>query len=150
MEDKAVGILDENRIMAIATARPDGWPQATMVGYANDGILLYFIVSRLGQKFENIQRDDRISLAIGRDFHDPSSIKALSIAAYASEVRDEKQQKHAVDMLLDRHPGFESSSRRILPTQRLCGRSRRSSPSSITQKASAMRTCLRSRQAASK
>jgi hypothetical protein len=131
MEDKAVGILDENRIMAIATARPDGWPQATMVGYANDGILLYFIVSRLGQKFENIQRDDRISLAIGRDFHDPSSIKALSIAAYA-------------------HPGFESSSRRILPTQRLCGRSRPSLPSSITQRASAMRTCLRSRQAASK
>lgn len=128
MEDKAVGILDENRIMAIATARPDGWPQATLVGYANDGILLYFIVSRLGQKFANIQRDDRISLAIGRDFHDPSSIKALSIAANASEVRDQKQRKHAVDMLLDRHPGL----RRLEPPDPSHSAVMRAKPAIIT------------------
>jgi hypothetical protein len=38
MEDKAAGILDQNRVMAIATVGPDGWPQATMVSYANEGI----------------------------------------------------------------------------------------------------------------
>ncbi|HEY6049057.1 MAG TPA: pyridoxamine 5'-phosphate oxidase family protein [Sphingomicrobium sp.] len=106
MKDKAIGILDENRLMALATIRADGWPQATMVGYANEDILLYFVISRQSQKFANIARDDRVSLVVGRDFHDPRSIKALSIAARASEVTDPKQQQRAVKLLLERHPGL--------------------------------------------
>lgn len=106
MQDKAVGILAENRLMAIATVRPDGWPQTTMVGYANNGILIYFIVSRRSQKLANIERDDRVSLVVGRDFYDPSTIKALSIAGHASEVRDDMQRKQALAMLLERHPGL--------------------------------------------
>ncbi len=111
MKDKAVTILDENRLMAIATIRPDGWPQTTMVGYANDDILLYFMISRSGQKFANIERDDRVSLAVGRDFHDPSTIRGLSIAARASEVRDPRQRQRAVELLLDRHPGLKKLER---------------------------------------
>lgn len=107
MENKAIEILNENRIMAIATNRPDGWPQATMVGFANEDLLIYFMISRGSQKFENINCDDRVSLVVGRDFHDPSTIKALSIAARASEVRDEKQRKRALKMLLARHPGLQ-------------------------------------------
>ena len=30
---KILTLLDEHRIMTIATLRPDGWPQATTVGY---------------------------------------------------------------------------------------------------------------------
>jgi hypothetical protein len=33
-------LLDQHRIMTIATLRPDGWPQATTVGYANEGLTL--------------------------------------------------------------------------------------------------------------
>ena len=106
MKDKAIRILDENRLMAIATSRPDGWPQNTMVGYANEDILLYFVISRASQKFANIQRDDRVSIVVGRDFHDPSTIRALSIAARASEVRDARQRERAVRLLLERHPGL--------------------------------------------
>src|SRR3954452_490483 len=101
MKDKAVAILDQNRLMAVATVRHDGWPQCTMVGYANEDILIYFVVSRQGQKFANIAKDDRVSLVVGRDFHDPSTIKALSIAARASEVRDPKQRARAVKLLLE-------------------------------------------------
>lgn len=108
MQDKAVKILDENRLMAIGTIRPDGWPQVTMVGYANEDILLYFVISRQSQKFANIGRDDRVSLVVGRDFHDPKTIKALSIAARASEVRDPKQRQRAIKLLLDRHPGLKA------------------------------------------
>lgn len=106
MKDKAIKVLDENRIMAISTNRSDGWPQNTMVGYANEDIFVYFIISRLGQKFANIMQDDRVSLAIGRDFHDPSDILALSIAAHASEVRDDKQRETIVKLLIERHPGL--------------------------------------------
>ena len=106
MQDKAVQILSQQRIMAISTCRSDGWPQTTIVGYAHDELLIYFVVSRASQKFSNIQRDDRVSIAVGGDFHDPATIKALSIAARASEVTDAKQRAHAVDMLLSRHPGL--------------------------------------------
>jgi nitroimidazol reductase NimA-like FMN-containing flavoprotein (pyridoxamine 5'-phosphate oxidase superfamily) len=106
MKDKAIQILDQNRLMAIATIRSDGWPQATMVGYANDGLLLYFVISRGSQKFTNIEHDNRVSMVIGRDFHDPATIKALSIAARADEVRDASQRKKAIHLLLDRHPGL--------------------------------------------
>ena len=75
MKQKAIDILQDNRLMAISTLRPDGWPQATMVSYANEDILLYFVVSKKSQKFANIERDDRVSLVIGHDFHDPSTIK---------------------------------------------------------------------------
>ena len=108
MKDKAVGILDENRLMAIATVRPDGWPQTTMVGYANEDILVYFVISRDSQKFANIAKDDRVSIVVGRDFHDPRTIKALSIAARVSEVRDPKQRERALALLLGRHPGLNS------------------------------------------
>jgi nitroimidazol reductase NimA-like FMN-containing flavoprotein (pyridoxamine 5'-phosphate oxidase superfamily) len=108
MEQKAIDILEQNRLMGISTVRPDGWPQATMVGYANEGLLIYFVISRQGQKFANIQEDDRVSLVVGRDFHDPSTIKALSIAAHASEVTDATQRKRAVKLLLDRHPGLRT------------------------------------------
>ena len=107
MKEKAIAILEQNRIMAIATLQADGWPQATMVSYANEDILIYFIISRQSLKFRNIERDDRVSCVIGRDFHDPSTIKALSIAARASEVKDEKQRNRAVKLLLERHPGLQ-------------------------------------------
>ena len=108
MQQKAVQILDQNRLMALSTVRPDGWPQVTFVGYANEGLLLYFVVSRESQKFANIEKDDRVSLVIGRDFHDPSTIKALSMAAHASEVTDAAQRARAVELLLERHPGLRS------------------------------------------
>ncbi len=113
MEQKAVEILDQNRLMALSTLMPDGWPQATFVGYANEGLLLYFVISRESQKFANIENDDRVSLVVGRDFHDPSTINAVSIAAHASEVTDATQRKRAVQLLLERHPGL----RKLQPPQ---------------------------------
>lgn len=111
MERKAVEILDTHRLMALATLRSDGWPQATMVSYANDGLLIYFVISRQSQKFENIGRDPRVSLVMGRDFKDPAEVRALSIAAEASEVKDEDQRARAIDLILERHPALRSLPR---------------------------------------
>ena len=35
IKEKILSLLEQHRIMTIATLRPDGWPQATTVGYAN-------------------------------------------------------------------------------------------------------------------
>ena len=59
---KILAILDAHRIMTVATLRPDGWPQATTVGYGNDGMTLYFLCGLDSQKAANIARDNRDSL----------------------------------------------------------------------------------------
>ncbi len=61
---KILALLDQHRIMTVATLRPDGWPQATTVGYVNEGLTLYFLCGLDSQKAKNLARDNRISLTI--------------------------------------------------------------------------------------
>jgi general stress protein 26 len=99
-------VLDEHRVMAIATNRPDGWPQATLVGYVNDGFLLYCFVARSSQKHANILRDPRVSVAIGSDAPRPLDIKGLSFAGTASVVSDPGEIEHISDLRLKRYPEY--------------------------------------------
>ena len=74
--------------MTIATLRPDGWPQATTVGYANEGLTLYFLCGPDSQKAANLARDDRVSLTIDHDTPQVMEITGLSMAARAQVVVD--------------------------------------------------------------
>src|SRR5215472_5070428 len=85
---KILTILDQHRIMTIATLRPDGWPQATTVGYANEGLTFYFLCLRDSQKAANLARDDRVSLTIDHDTPDAMATTGLSMAARAQAVAD--------------------------------------------------------------
>ena len=99
-------ILDDNRIMSIATVRADGWPQSTIVGYANDGWRLYFLIYRTSQKFVNISHDNRISVSVG---HEPSQlrdIKAVYAGCCAREVTDTREKSQAWQLLAKRHPNL--------------------------------------------
>src|SRR5208282_4937658 len=99
-------LLNEHRVMTIATNRPDGWPQATMVGYVNDGFLLYCFVARNAQKYANIQRDPRISTAIGSDAPNPLDIRGLSLAGHAAEVTDRSEFEDVARLRLKRYPEY--------------------------------------------
>lgn len=106
MEDDAIQMLDSHRIMAISTLRPDGWPQTTIVGYANDALIIYFLVFRSSQKLANIQHDDRVSIAVGSEPKDIHEIEAVFAGAHATEVVDPKQRAHAWKLLVQRHPNL--------------------------------------------
>jgi nitroimidazol reductase NimA-like FMN-containing flavoprotein (pyridoxamine 5'-phosphate oxidase superfamily) len=103
VEHNAVKILNAHSIMSISTVRPDGWPQTTVVGYANAGFDIYFMIFRSSQKFANIQRDDRISIAVAAEPADLSALKAVYAGAHASEVTDPKQREEAWRLLMQRH-----------------------------------------------
>ncbi len=106
IKDDAILILDSHRTMAIATLRPDGWPQNTIVGYANLGLTIYFLIFRNSQKFENIQRDDRVALAIGEQPRDLRELNAVYAGAHAAEVTDSGEQQDAWRLLTERHPNL--------------------------------------------
>lgn len=106
MLQPAIEILDAHRMMAVSTVRPDGWPQTTIVGYANDGWTAYFLIFRSSQKFANIQHDDRIAIAVSGEPDYLSDIKAVYAGAHASEVTDAKERERAWQLLLKRHPNL--------------------------------------------
>jgi nitroimidazol reductase NimA-like FMN-containing flavoprotein (pyridoxamine 5'-phosphate oxidase superfamily) len=111
MEQPALTILNAHRIMAVSTVRPDGWPQTTIVGYANAGFDIYFLIFRSSQKFANIQHEPRISIAVGEEPRELGELQAVYAGAIASEVTDPAERETAWQLLTGRHPnlaGFES------------------------------------------
>ena len=101
---KILMLLDQHRIMTIATLRPDGWPQATTVGYANEGLTLYFLCGPDSQKAANLARDDRVSLTIDHDTSQVMEITGLSMAAHAQLVVDPTEAEKALRLLMLKYP----------------------------------------------
>lgn len=106
MLQPAIEILEAHRMMAISTVRPDGWPQTTIVGYANLGWTVYFAIFRSSQKFTNIAHDDRVSIAVGSEAHSLGEIKAVYAGAHAREVTDGDERRLAWRLLSERHPNL--------------------------------------------
>lgn len=99
---KILELLNEHRVMSVATVRPDGWPQATMVGYAHDDLTLYFVVARISQKLANIAWEPRVSIALGHDT--PDRLRGLSMAAHAAAVTDMAEIERLNALLRERYP----------------------------------------------
>jgi hypothetical protein len=96
---KILALLDQHRIMTVATLRPDGWPQATTVGYVNEGLTLYFLCGLNSQKAANLARNNRLSATIDHDTPDLMKITGLSMAAYAYPVLDRGEAEKVLAML---------------------------------------------------
>jgi nitroimidazol reductase NimA-like FMN-containing flavoprotein (pyridoxamine 5'-phosphate oxidase superfamily) len=90
--------------MTIATLRPDGWPQATTVVYANQDFTIYFVCGLESQKAANLAQDDRVSLTIDHETPDVTEITGLSMAAHAQSVVDPAEASKALRMLRLRYP----------------------------------------------
>ena len=105
---KILKLLDRHRIMTIATLRPDGWPQATTVGYASEGLILYFLCGADSQKAANLARDNRVSLTIDHDTPQVMQIAGLSMAARAQAVTDPAEAGTVLRLLMQKYPQQES------------------------------------------
>jgi nitroimidazol reductase NimA-like FMN-containing flavoprotein (pyridoxamine 5'-phosphate oxidase superfamily) len=101
---KILSLLNEHRIMTLATLRPDGWPQATTVGYVNDGLTLYFLCGLGSQKAVNIAKDNRVSLTIDHDTDQIMEITGISMAARATAVTDRAEAQRVIDMMPLKYP----------------------------------------------
>jgi nitroimidazol reductase NimA-like FMN-containing flavoprotein (pyridoxamine 5'-phosphate oxidase superfamily) len=125
LKSKILELLEQHRLMTIATNRPDGWPQATTVGCVNDGLTIYFLCSPQSQKAANLARDGRVSLTIDHDVSDPMAITGLSMATEAQPVIDPSEVAKAMNLLGTRYPEYmslpmakpeEIAVYRVLPT----------------------------------
>ncbi|WBY02987.1 pyridoxamine 5'-phosphate oxidase family protein [Ramlibacter tataouinensis] len=104
LRQKILALLDGHRIMTVATLRPDGWPQATTVGYVSEGNTLWFLCGRESQKADNLARDNRVSITIDHDTPDLLAITGLSMAARAHRVTDRAEAEKVLRMLPLKYP----------------------------------------------
>src|SRR4030095_4686571 len=113
MKQKILALLETHRIMTIATLRPDGWPQATTVGYVNEGLTLWFLCGLESQKARNLAHDNRVSITIDHDTPDLMSITGLSMAARAFRVSDRAEAEKVLRMLPLKYPDAPPSTARM-------------------------------------
>lgn len=99
LQSKVVELLRQHRIMTIATLRPDGWPQATTVGYVSEGLTLWFLCGLQSQKARNLALDNRVSITVDHDTPDIMAITGLSMAARAHPVRDRSEAQKVLGLL---------------------------------------------------
>jgi nitroimidazol reductase NimA-like FMN-containing flavoprotein (pyridoxamine 5'-phosphate oxidase superfamily) len=106
--------MDAHRIMTVATLRPDGWPQATTVGFAHEGLSLYFLCGAESQKAKNLTSDARVSITIDHDEPQVMKITGLSMAGRANRIADAKEAERVMGLLIARYPQ-QSESPGALP-----------------------------------
>ncbi len=99
IEQLILDILADHNILTLATVRDDGYPQATTVTYANDGLEIYFLTGPERQKVINIKRCNKVSLTIDHDYEDWYQIKGLSMGGIAENLSDPDEIKKAITYL---------------------------------------------------
>jgi general stress protein 26 len=116
MKQKILSLLESHRIMTIAPLRPDGWPQATTVGYVNDGLKLWFLCGLDSQKAKNLALDNRVSITIDHDTADIMAITGLSMAARAT------QRQRQAELISEWRPWDQSTGPRTPNGKAHCSR----------------------------
>ncbi len=104
VRQKILGILDEATDMTIATVRPDGFPQATAVGFVHDGVTLYFGTAGESQKARNIALCDKVSVAVTLPYDRWDGIRALSMGARAERLADKDEIAKVGRLMLKKFP----------------------------------------------
>jgi hypothetical protein len=97
-------VLERAADMTIATVRPDGYPQATTVSYAHDGLSIYFGTGSESQKARNIVANRKVSLTVNLPYANWAEIRGLSIGGQAEPLRDPSRIEHAAGLLLRKFP----------------------------------------------
>ena len=113
IRNKILTLLNQHRIMTIATLRPDGWPQATTVGYVNEGLTLWFLCGLESQKAKNLAHDNRVSITIDHDTPDIMSITGSSMAARARRVSDRAEAEKVIGKLPLKYPDAPPTTAQI-------------------------------------
>jgi nitroimidazol reductase NimA-like FMN-containing flavoprotein (pyridoxamine 5'-phosphate oxidase superfamily) len=94
-------VLDSAKDLTLATIRTDGYPQATVVSFAHEGMALYAGIGRNSQKAANIHTNPKVALTITLPYQDWRDIKGLSMSALA-EVLDDPAEANAARGRLER------------------------------------------------
>jgi uncharacterized protein YhbP (UPF0306 family) len=89
LKAKILKVLQSQHLMTLATIRPDGYPQATILNYIADGLTLYFATDAASQKVGNIRLNNKVSVAIANQTEDFYKLSGLSLSGLATRILDQ-------------------------------------------------------------
>jgi general stress protein 26 len=104
-------VLRRQRIMTVATVRPDGYPQATTVNYIHDDLIVYFATAATSQKADNIKINNKVSVAIVDQAEDFYKLRGLSMSGTAARLEERQRAEEFASRLFRRLP----QSRQFVP-----------------------------------
>ncbi len=110
IERDILKIMKRHNLLTLATIRPDGYPQATTITFANDGLAIYAAVGKSSQKVKNIKKNNKISATIDHDYKDWNKIKGLSIGGTAQVLRKGPALTEAQTLLAEKFPDMNELS----------------------------------------
>ena len=111
LKSKILEVLQSHHTMALATIRPDGYPQATTVYYIHDEFTLYFAVDAASQKAGNIKLNNKVSVAIASEDQDFYKLRGFSMSGIATRVVDDRRAEELSLRLFRAFP----QSKRFVP-----------------------------------
>ena len=86
--DFALDVLNQAKDITLATIRPDGYPQATVVNYVNEGLIIYVGVDKNSQKVSNVLHCEKVSLTVNGKYSDWQHVHSLSMGGHAEILTD--------------------------------------------------------------
>ena len=102
--DQIVSITADTNDLTLATLREDGYPQATTVSYASDGLTIYFGTMGASQKVKNIAFCDKVSVAIDCPYANWEEIRSVSLGGKVHVVKDADEFEKASKLLMKKFP----------------------------------------------
>ncbi len=111
LKARVLAILRSQHMMTLATIRPDGYPQATILNYMNDDLTLYFATDATSQKAGNIRLNNKVSVAIASQTEDFHKLSGLSLSGTAARILDRDAAEELALRLFRTLP----QSRRFVP-----------------------------------
>jgi len=98
----------EQELAQLATLASDGFPSASVMHIAADGLVAYMGVFVRSRKYQQMQADPRVSYAVSHlppgGYDDRFAVRTLQFRAHASLVTDAAEIAHAVDLCLEQFP----------------------------------------------
>jgi nitroimidazol reductase NimA-like FMN-containing flavoprotein (pyridoxamine 5'-phosphate oxidase superfamily) len=104
LKARILDLIGRHNIMTLATVRPDGFPQATVVYYVADGLNLSFATNPSSQKAGNIKLNDKVSATIIGQAGDAYKLLALSLSGTAKRITNPTQAKDIQNQLFQAIP----------------------------------------------
>ncbi len=111
LKEKIRQVLQSQHLMTLATIRPDGYPQATIVNYISDDLTLYFATDAASQKVGNIRLNNKVSIAIANQTEDFYKLSGLSMSGLATRILDQEAVERLSIRLFRKLP----QSKRFVP-----------------------------------
>ena len=99
-----ISVIAAENEMSLATLRPDGYPQANVLSYVNEGLRLYFGTAEDSEKALNIAMNNKVSLTISRQRQEWTNIEGISIGGVARRITDPEKCKNIRQLIFGKYP----------------------------------------------